>query len=144
VTDRPGGSVRPPPETQEQARTDRRVRALENPLDVRLRFDPRFVRLEVRNPAHDTRYDVVLPTYPEREGGFCTCTDFARRGIGTCKHLEAAWLWVAEHYPEIPPLPSEPSRSSEWAAIDQGLKAQARSRAPDPLRFRIGGAALLE
>lgn len=143
VPDRALRSARPPPEAEEQARTERRVRALENPLDVRIRADPRFVRLEVRNPVHDTRYDVLLPAYPEREGGFCTCTDFARRGVGTCKHLESAWLWVSEHFEEVPKLLPEPTHDPEWAVIDRALKTQAKSREPDPLRFRIGGAALL-
>ena len=29
-----------------------------------------------------TRYRVFLPGYPDRDGALCTCTDFARRGIG--------------------------------------------------------------
>ncbi|MCI4339848.1 MAG: hypothetical protein L3J73_01075, partial [Thermoplasmata archaeon] len=86
----PASRSRRPSEGDEEARTQRRVRALESPLDVRPRPDGRFVRLEVRNPVPGTRYDVLLPAFPDRSGGFCTCTDFARRGIGTCKHLEAA------------------------------------------------------
>ncbi len=132
------------PDGEAEARTERRVRALENPLDVRPRPDPRFVRLEVRNPAHGTRYDVLLPSFPDREGGFCTCTDFARRGIGTCKHLESAWLWAAEH-PEGPgPTPKEASHAADWAEIDRRLRAQGRSRALDPIRYRLAGSALFE
>jgi len=122
---------------------ERRVRALESPLDVRPRPDDRFVRLEVRNPVHDTRYDVVLPAYPSREGGFCTCTDFARRGIGTCKHLESAWIWVTEHPSEVPFGGPNAAPLPDWAEIDKALNVQAKSRLPDPVRLRIGGAALL-
>jgi len=143
VPDRLRRSARTPPGEEDRARAERRVRAIESPLDVRPRPDPRFVRLEVRNPVHDTRYDVALPAYPEREGGFCSCTDFARRGIGTCKHLEAAWLWVQEHSPEIPPRAEETPTAADWAAIDRALRLQGKSREADPLRVRIGGAALL-
>ena len=117
---------------------------METPLDVRPKPDGRFVRLEVRNPVHYTRYDVVLPAYPSREGGFCTCADFARRGIGTCKHLESAWLWAEGHASEVPEVPTEPSHAVEWTAIDRRLHRQAESRAPDPVRIRIGGSALFE
>jgi hypothetical protein len=144
VSERTPTPSRIPPEGEEQARAERRVRALENPLDVRVRPDARFVRLEVRNPVHDTRYDVVLPAYPEREGGFCTCTDFARRGIGTCKHLESAWLWIGQHPEEVPGRATEPTHAADWSEIDRCLKVQSKSRQPDPIRYRIGGAALLE
>jgi hypothetical protein len=86
---------------------------------------------------------VVLPAYPAREGGFCTCTDFARRGIGTCKHLESAWLWVEEHAAEAASLAPEPPEGGDWTEIDRALRVQAKSRQPDPVRFRIAGAALI-
>ena len=132
----------PTPEEADRARAERRVRALETPLDVRPRPDPRFVRLEVRNPAHGTRYDVVLPAYPDREGGFCGCSDFGRRGIGTCKHLEAAWIWVTDHPDEVPARVPGPDLGEVWEEIDRGLKQQARARQPDPVRYRIAGAVL--
>jgi len=144
VPDRTPPPPRRRPGGDEEARAERRVRALENPLDVRPRPDPRFVRLEVRNPVHDTRYDVVLPAYPSRDGGFCTCTDFARRDIGTCKHLEAAWLWAEGHPQEVPAVPEERSHAAEWNDIDRRLKGQQRSRLADPLRYRLAGASLFE
>ncbi|MCI4361112.1 MAG: hypothetical protein L3J91_05360 [Thermoplasmata archaeon] len=144
MPERPRPPVPIPQGDRERARDERRVRALENPLDVRARPDERFVRLEVRNPVHGTRYDVVLPAYPGREGGFCTCTDFARRGIGTCKHLESVWLWVGEHADDVVVPPEKPRTPLDWAPIDRALKAQARSQLADPLRYRLAGAALFE
>ena len=102
------------------------------------------MRLEVRNPVPGTRYDVLLPEFPLRSGGLCTCTDFARRGIGTCKHLEAAWLWLEAHPEGPPPAPPEGSESATWSEIDQRLRAAARSTKPDPIRYRLAGATLLE
>lgn len=75
---------------EEEALRSRRRRATEEALEVRLRSERPVVELEVRNPAHGTSYRVFLPEYPERASALCTCTDFARRGLGTCKHLEAA------------------------------------------------------
>jgi hypothetical protein len=127
----------------EELRAERRTRALETPLDLRLRADPRFVHLEVRNPIRRTHYDVLFPAYPARDGGFCTCTDYARRGVGTCKHLEAAWLWLAEH----PPAPTPPAEPGEpvpglWDEVDRRLRGLGRSRLPEPIRVRWAGAAL--
>jgi hypothetical protein len=106
------------------------------------RPDPRFLRLEVRNPSRGTRYTVVFPTYPDRDGGFCTCTDFARRDLGTCKHLEAAWIWAREHADEAgAPRPPTPANRC-WAEIDRRLRASGRG-ALNPMTLRQPGAALL-
>jgi hypothetical protein len=141
----PPRPARNPPERPAPVdpRGERRARALEAPLDVRVRPDPRFPRLEVRNPVRQTRYDVLLPDYPEREGAFCTCADFAHRTAGTCKHLEAAWIWIGEHPNEFPPSGAGEAVASEgWASVDRQLRAQGKSRAPLPQRYRIAGAAL--
>ncbi len=63
---------------------------MEEVLDVRLVRTEPVVELEVRNPQHHTRYRVFLPEAPGRGAALCTCIDFARRGLGTCKHVEAA------------------------------------------------------
>src|SRR5258708_1675314 len=70
----------------------RRRRAAREPLDVRVVETSPHLRLRVRNAIHGTTYEVHLPEYPERGGALCTCPDFSRRGMGTCKHIEAAWL----------------------------------------------------
>src|SRR5271170_920842 len=81
---------------------ERRSRAVEEPLDVRLLAQEPFPLLEVRNPLHRTDYRVMLPTFPDRTVALCTCSDFARRGLGTCKHIEAAGRWLERH-PNAPP-----------------------------------------
>ena len=126
-----------------QAAEARRERAIETPLDVRWRDDPRFVHLDVRNPLHKSHYDVLFPAYPSREFGFCTCTDFAKRDLGTCKHLEAAWLWLEERAGTLAPLPEAPSERAVWEEIDRRLRAAPRLDRPLPLRVRYGGDALL-
>ncbi len=130
-----------PREDPAEAATDRRTRALEEPLDVLVRPDPRFLRLEVRNPARGTRYTVVLPAYPSRDGGFCTCTDFARRDLGTCKHLEAAWIWASEHPEEASAPRPRPPPSRAWPEIDRRLRMAGRGPLT-PTRLRAAGAVL--
>ena len=138
------GRAAPPPRPDpEVARADRRARAIEEPLDLRLREDPRFVRLEVRNPLHGTRYEVVFPAYPARDWGFCTCTDFARRGIGTCKHLEASSIWLSEHSAEVPTGRPAPPHDPGWEEVDRRTRSLGRLRLPSSLRIRYPGAALL-
>ena len=83
------------------------ARAVTERLRVRpVRGQP-FWALAVRNPVHHTHYQVVLPEYPSGEAQFCSCPDFARRGIGTCKHVEAATAWLAAP-PELARPPYAP------------------------------------
>jgi hypothetical protein len=138
----PRPSRPPPADGSADPAADRRARALEEPLDVTFRPDPRFLRVEVRNPSRGTRYTVVLPSFPAREGGFCTCTDFARRGLGTCKHLEAAWIWTGEHAPEAnSPRPPAPVGRG-WAEIDRRTRGTGKGPLT-PITLRLPGAALL-
>ena len=124
-------------------RSDRRHRAVEETLDVRPRDDAPFPELEVRNPVHQTRYLVLLPSYPSREVALCTCADFARRGIGTCKHLEAAWLWLADHPEPLPTLPT-PNMGAVWRGVDLRVRARTQDSGPDALKLRRAGALLFE
>ena len=92
-----------------------------------------FVRLEVRNPIHGTHYRVLVPTYPERYAAMCTCTDFARSGLGTCKHVEAAIRWLAARPEEIAdPDPARVETGPTWEEIDR--RARAPPPAASPLR----------
>jgi hypothetical protein len=125
---------------------DRRKRAIEEPLDVRLRTPRPYPLLEVRNPIHGTGYLVMLPEYPARTGALCTCTDFARRGLGTCKHIEAALRWIAEN-PDATPLRPETGRPRSpvlWKKVDQRLAASLKDPAPPSRRWRRAGATLFE
>lgn len=103
--------------------------------------------LDVRNPLHGTEYRVLLPEFPRPDSALCTCTDFARRGLGTCKHIEAAFAWLSSH-PEASALgrPEAPGPSARglWKEIDRRLGARADARVPLSLALRRPGAALFE
>ncbi len=137
----------PAPEDRRGAVNERRARAVEEPLDVRLvALDP-YPVLEVRNPLHGTSYSVLLPAYPSLEAGLCGCTDFARRGLGTCKHLEATRRSVTERPPTD--RSAGPSRrpvrpESFWKEVDRRLARLDREEGPESLRWRRPGSALFE
>ncbi len=126
--------------------SERRSRALEEPLDLRLRQRDPYPLIEVRNPLHRTTYLVMRPAYPDRSADLCTCTDFARRGLGTCKHIEAADRWLANHPDASPSLPSKPAvrPGAVWKEIDRRLERAGRGSVPASLRWREAGAALFE
>ena len=138
--------ARPPP-SDPAAIADRRARAIEEPLDVRLRTAEPYPLLEVRNPIHGTGYLVMLPEYPARSGALCTCTDFARRGLGTCKHIEAGLRWISDH-PDAPPLRpaggDRPQLTGMWKKVDQRLTYSLKDPAPPSRRWRRAGATLYE
>jgi hypothetical protein len=137
--------VPPPAPTRTEAVRERQVRALEEPLDLRLRTRQPFPLLEVRNPIHRTVYLVMLPEFPGSSGALCTCTDFARRGLGTCKHIEAGVRWLAEH-PDATPLDARLPRpvSRRWRRIDAAIAQATRDGGADARRVRRAGAVLLE
>ena len=124
---------------------ERRARALEEPLDVRLRSSAPYPLLEVRNPIRSTQYLVMLPEHPDRASALCTCTDFARRGLGTCKHIEAAVRWMGEH-PDTPPLrlPSRSRSATVWKRLDRRVNASPSSPESMGRRWRRVGAVLFE
>jgi hypothetical protein len=136
-------SPRSPPGPE--ALADRRRRAREEAFDVSLVRGEPFVELEVRNPRHRTRYRVLFPEPPGREGALCTCTDFARRGLGTCKHVEAAWDWLDGRSG----LPNPPGRGPEtpaapiWAEVDERLRRLGRE-VEDIRELERVGSALFE
>jgi len=127
--------------------SERRSRALEEPLDLRLRQREPFPLVEVRNPLHGTTYLVMRPTFPDRVPALCTCTDFARRGLGTCKHIEAADRWLTNH-PNAPVPPAAKgtgrSPSAVWQEIDRRLTRERKGSRPESVRLREAGAALIE
>jgi hypothetical protein len=88
----------------------------------------------------------MFPTFPDRDPALCTCTDFARRGLGTCKHIEAAAQWLRRHADApVPPAPGPPRSLSEiWNEVDRRIDRMARSRRPESIRIRDAGAALFE
>jgi hypothetical protein len=130
-----------------EAVDQRRTRAIEEPLDVRLRSADVYPVLEVRNPLHGTTYRVLLPEFPQVTSALCTCTDFARRGLGTCKHIEAGYRWLTDHPDPAPLLPrgrTLPRLTGVWKEIDRRLARVARETGPESGRWRRPGEILFE
>jgi hypothetical protein len=137
-------SKREPPERLPWLRYDRMARAVTERLRVRAMPGQPFWLLSVRNPVHHTRYQVALPEYPGGEAQFCSCVDFARKGIGTCKHIEAARAWL-EAQPDVHRL-AAPVRgaSAIWRAMDAARREGDRVRTPDAVHLREPGRVLFE
>ncbi len=143
-----GGAGRDATERRE-ALDERRRRSVEEPLDVRLRVGETYPILSVRNPLHGTEYLVLWPTYPSPEVTLCTCTDYARRGLGRCKHIEAALRWMESHPGERLVGP----RGTRWTArpgpglwkrVDRAIKDRAKDPSPASLAVRKPGRLLFE
>jgi hypothetical protein len=114
-------------------------------LEVRPLTGVPFAAFEAVNRSRGSRYPVYLPAAPSLEGAMCTCEDFARRGRGVCKHIEA----VAVYLRDAPP-PAAPDRTIErqraadtWGAIDEGFAALPTGPAPTARQLRAIGRALL-
>jgi hypothetical protein len=129
-----------------EERSERRSRSLEEPLDLRLARREPFPLIEVRNPLHRTAYLVMLPSFPDPASALCTCADFARRGLGTCKHIEAADRWLTNHPDAVPAAPAKPGphTAAVWKEIDRRLEKAGRDPRPESVRVREAGAALFE
>ncbi|MCI4318538.1 MAG: hypothetical protein L3K23_00160 [Thermoplasmata archaeon] len=126
----------PPPDSAARPR---------EPLDVGPVDPPApFPLVEVRNPSHGTRYRVALPEFPERQGALCSCEDFSRRGKGTCKHIEAAWLALRAQPPTPLPAPTADWAVALWAEVDRRQSETEVGRPTGPRELRRAGRALLE
>jgi hypothetical protein len=99
--------------------------------------------LEVRNLRRQSRYTVYVPAFPGRTGVFCGCVDFAKRDLGTCKHVEAAWLWLADQGPEGRNPASVAPSGALWALVDRRLRQLPTAKVPPSARIRLVGSALL-
>ncbi len=79
-----------------------------------------------------TRYRVLLPDAPAREGAQCSCPDFLTRGLGTCKHVEATLAHLARH-PLDPASREAPTPPSVlWPAVEEAYDSLLREEAPGP------------
>jgi hypothetical protein len=137
-------STREPPERLPWLRYDRMARAVTERLRVRPVPGQPFWVLTVRNPVHHTHYQVVLPEYPADEAVFCSCPDFARKGIGTCKHVEAAFSWLEVHPDLAAPAAAPRGVSAVWRAVDAAQEASQAEGPPATVRLRLAGRALFE
>jgi hypothetical protein len=109
----------------------------EERLEVRALADRSFPSFQVRNPLHETRYEVYAPAYPADGPWLCECPDYAHRGAGRCKHIDAVRSWIAVH-PVAPsaPTPEVPGRDAarrlaellREPATDESLGTRRRLR----------------
>ncbi len=136
----PGGAEELP-----ALRAARQERAISERLGVRLVRGVSFGAFDVRNPTHRTEHRVVLPRFPEREPALCSCADFSRRGLGTCKHVEAVAQWLERRpTPVALPRPRQGSEERTWEAIDRTLESARQSPGVAPaVRLRRAGALLM-
>ena len=142
---RPADGERPAARDAAAEIDQRKFRAIAEPLDLRAIAREPYPIVEVRNPTRRTRYVTLWPAYPDRGPAFCTCTDFARRGLGDCKHVEAAWRWLRRPTPpgQEPALPPPVNPSALWAELERRLLVQAASE-PKDIRALAEVGALLE
>lgn len=136
-----------PPIDEREALEERRKRSIEEPLDVRMRQAAPYPILAVRNPLHGTEYLVLFPVYPSPDITICTCTDFARRGLGRCKHIEAATRWL-DNPLHRRPIRTPASRSTApvglWKRIDRAVAGRESDPGPASLSWRRPGRLLFE
>ncbi|MCI4363630.1 MAG: hypothetical protein L3K13_04925 [Thermoplasmata archaeon] len=127
------GTPTEPFDSQEQ-RGLREQRGREELFDVRREAGVPFVAFQVTNPVRSTRYTVYWPTFPAPAPISCDCADFAHRGLGVCKHIEAVRLWTQEHAGEFEasaPSPDGKLAGNLWREIDRRSSAL---RAIPPVR----------
>lgn len=65
----------------------------------------------VRNPSTDNNYRVVYRG-EDSQWNFCSCMDFKSSQLGTCKHIEAVKLWIADNHKRV--YRSAPAYSSVY------------------------------
>jgi hypothetical protein len=113
---------------------------------VRVKSRDLYPLLEVRNPIHRTAYLVMLPEFPSGTPALCTCTDFARRGLGTCKHIEAGLRWLNGHPDARPPASSRTvvRPPNVWPEIDRREKELPAAPRLTGRELARPGAALFE
>ncbi|MGI0053445.1 MAG: hypothetical protein ACRECR_04200 [Thermoplasmata archaeon] len=146
---RRGPPTRPltePERTRE--REARRSRAHTELFEVRPAVEAPYLLLRVANPLRGTQYRVHLPTGPDGPEAVCECPDFGQRGLGTCKHIEAARLWISENPSggTVSPVPvGRPVRWAEalWQAIDGRLAGREWATAPRGRWWRWAGSLLI-
>lgn len=84
--------------------------------------------------ASGQSYRVVVPAFPDRDGVQCSCPDFMTRGLGTCKHTEAALAHAALHPPPIQVDPTPPTGQAGvgWDTLERAHDdALTSARRPD-------------
>ena len=91
----------------------------------------------VFSPASGNTYKVVYRG-PKSPWNYCDCMDFKTSQLGTCKHVEAARQWIADHHKRIHrDLPAYTSVYLSYRGNDRRVKIRIGSSATEPFRKLI-------
>lgn len=135
----PGGTEESHAPSPEETR---RVRAASEKFRVDFAPTPLGVPAWTVSSSSGQTYRVLVPAFPDREGGQCNCRDFLTRGLGTCKHLEATLAQAAAAPPPQLALRGKLTvPHAGWAEIERGQEEALRlleGPAPvDPAAFAV-------
>jgi len=87
----------------------------------------------VANPVSHNEYRVVFRGH-ESPWNYCSCMDFKTSQLGTCKHLEAVKLWIAEKRKKI--HREQPSYTSVYLSYRKERKVCLRIGTDNAEEFR--------
>lgn len=91
----------------------------------------------VFSPSSGNRYKVVYRG-PKSPWNYCDCMDFKTSQLGTCKHVEAARQWIADHHKRIHrDLPAYTSVYLSYRGNDRRVKIRIGSSASEAFRKLI-------
>lgn len=91
----------------------------------------------VFSPSSGNRYKVVFRG-PKSPWNYCDCMDFKTSQLGTCKHVEAARQWIADHHKRIHrDLPAYTSVYLSYRGNDRRVKIRIGSSASEAFRKLI-------
>ena len=96
------------------------------------RYNPGEYR--VQSPHSGGVYKVVFRG-AKSPWNYCDCMDFKTSQLGTCKHIEAARQWIAQHHKRIHwDLPAYTSVYLSYRGNDRRVKVRVGASASEPLR----------
>ena len=88
----------------------------------------------VASPASGNTYKVVFRG-PKSPWNYCDCMDFKTSQLGTCKHVEAARQWIADHHKRIHrDLPAYTSVYLSYRGNDRRIRIRVGSAASEAFR----------
>ena len=88
----------------------------------------------VVSPASGNTYKVVFRG-PKSPWNYCDCMDFKTSQLGTCKHVEAARQWIADHHKRIHrDLPAYTSVYLSYRGNDRRVRIRVGSSATEAFR----------
>ena len=100
------------------------------------RYNPGEYR--VQSPHSGGVYKVVFRG-AKSPWNYCDCMDFKTSQLGTCKHIEAARQWIAQHHKRIHwDLPAYTSVYLSYRGNDRRVKVRVGASASEALRKLVG------